>query len=217
VSISGVKIPFHVSMSECRIGGKRVYNAILRDLSQIKAYEEELRTLAHTDSLTRLFNRRQLYPIMQKELDRSARNKARFSVLLIDIDHFKKFNDTFGHAGGDLLLAGFADKARMAFRRMDSIFRFGGEEFVILLPETSGQEAMIPAERFRELIADSRFSMPPDARPVSVTISIGIAGYREGDTTDDMIRHADLAMYAAKKGGRNRVVDYDHLAMSDTP
>jgi diguanylate cyclase (GGDEF)-like protein/PAS domain S-box-containing protein len=217
VSISGVKIPFHVSMSECRIGGKRVYNAILRDLSQIKAYEEELRTLAHTDSLTRLFNRRQLYPIMQKELDRSVRTKARFSVLLIDIDHFKKFNDTFGHAGGDLLLAGFADKARMAFRRMDSIFRFGGEEFVILLPETSGQEAMIPAERFRELIADSRFSMPPDARPVSVTISIGIAGYREGDTTDDMIRHADLAMYAAKKGGRNRVVDYDHLAMSDTP
>ena len=94
---------------------------------------------------------------------------------------------------------------------MDSAFRFGGEEFVVLLPETTGQDAMIPAERFRQLIADSWFPMPPGGRPVSVTISVGIAGYRNGDTLDDVIRHADLAMYAAKSGGRNRVADYDRL------
>jgi len=217
VSRSGKKIPFHISVSESVSGGKRFYTVIMRDVSQIKAYEENLQILANTDSLTRLYNRRQIYPIMQKELDRAARKKIPFSALMIDIDHFKKFNDTYGHAGGDLLLAGFADKMRWALRQMDSAFRFGGEEFVVLLPETTGQEAMVPAERFRQRIADSRFPMPPDGRPVSVTVSIGIAMYRDGDTIDDMIRHADLAMYAAKSGGRNRVVDYDQLAQTETP
>ncbi|HEX7522753.1 MAG TPA: diguanylate cyclase [Candidatus Deferrimicrobium sp.] len=216
VSRSGKKIPFHITVSENVSGGKRIYTAIMRDVSQIKAYEEDLQILANTDSLTRLYNRRQLYPILQKELDHAVRKKVPFSVLLIDIDHFKKFNDTYGHAGGDLLLVGFADKIRSAIRQMDSAFRFGGEEFVVLLPEITGQDAMVPAERFRQLIADSRFPMPPGGQPVSVTVSVGIAGYRNGDTLDDLIRHADLAMYAAKSGGRNRVADYDQLTNPET-
>lgn len=216
VSRSGKEIPFHVSVSESVAGGRKVYNAIMRDMSQIKEFEENLQILAHTDSLTGLFNRRQLYPILQKEMDRVARKKMAFSALMMDIDHFKRFNDTYGHAGGDLLLAGFAEKIRRGFRQMDSAFRFGGEEFIVLLPETSGQEAMVPAERFRRLIADSKFPMPPDGRLVSVTVSIGIASYRHGDTIDDVIRRADLAMYGAKNGGRNRVVDHDHLTKSDT-
>ncbi|MDD5762959.1 MAG: PAS domain S-box protein [bacterium] len=211
-SRSGKKIPVHISVSEIFSGGKKTYSTIMRDVSQIKAYEEDLRVLANTDSLTHLYNRRQLYPILQKEMDRAVRKKIPFSVLLIDIDHFKKFNDTYGHAGGDLLLAGFADKVRAAFRKMDSAFRFGGEEFVVLLPETTGQNAMLIAERFRQLIAVSRVSMPSEGKPVSVTISIGIAEYRDGNTVDDVIRHADLAMYAAKKGGRDQVVDYDNLS-----
>ena len=215
VSRSGKKIPFHISVSESAAGGRSFYTVIMRDVSQLKAYEEDLQALANTDSLTRLFNRRQLYPIMEKEVDRAARKKIPFSVLLIDIDHFKKLNDTHGHAGGDLLLASFADTLRLALRRMDSAFRFGGEEFVILLPETANREAMIPAERFRQRIANSRFPMP-DGTQVSITVSVGIAGYRDGDTIDDVIRHADLAMYAAKNGGRNRVVDYDHLAEAET-
>jgi len=217
VSRFGKKIPFHISVSESISGGRRFYTVIMRDVSQIKAYEEDLQVLANTDSLTRLFNRRQLYPILQNELDRAVRKKIPFSVLLIDIDHFKKFNDTYGHAGGDLLLVGFADKLRSAIRQMDSAFRFGGEEFVVLLPETTSEEARVPAERFRQLIAGSRFLMPPEGQPVWVTISIGIAGYRSGDTLDDLIRHADLAMYAAKSGGRNRVVDRDRLTGSETP
>jgi len=216
VSRSGKKIPFHISVSESVSDGKRFYTVIMRDVSQIKAYEENLQNLANTDSLTRLYNRRQIYPILQTELDRAARKKVPFSVLMMDIDHFKKFNDTYGHAGGDLLLAGFADKIRNAFREMDSAFRFGGEEFLVLLPETGGKEAMVPAERFRRLIAGSSCPMPPDGQPVSVSISIGIAMYRDGDTIDDVIRHADLAMYAAKNGGRNRVVDFDQLARTET-
>ncbi|MFA6148596.1 MAG: diguanylate cyclase [bacterium] len=215
-SRSGKKIPFHISVSENVSGGKRIYTAIMRDVTQIKAYEEDLQILANTDSLTHLYNRRQLYPIMQKVLEHAIRKKVPFSVLLIDIDHFKKFNDTYGHAGGDLLLVGFADKMRSAIRQMDSAFRFGGEEFVVLLPETTGEDAMIPAERFRQMIAASRFPMPPDGRPVSVTISVGIAAYRSGDTLDDVIRHADLAMYAAKSGGRNRVADFDRLTRSES-
>lgn len=217
VSRSGKKIPFHISVSESTSGGKRFYTTIMRDVSQIKAYEEDLQVLANTDSLTRLYNRRQLYPMMQKELERAMRKKVPFSVLLMDIDHFKKFNDTYGHAGGDLLLAGFADRMRLTLRQIDTAFRFGGEEFVVLLPETAGQEAIIPAERFRQFIAASRFPMPPDGRPVSVTVSVGIAEYRSGDTLDEVIRRADLAMYAAKSGGRNRVVDYDHLDKTETP
>ncbi|MHB1011563.1 MAG: sensor domain-containing diguanylate cyclase [Desulfobacteria bacterium] len=216
VSRSGKTVPFHVSVSENVGAGVKSYTTIMRDVSQIKAYEEDLQVLANTDSLTRLFNRRQLYPILQKELDRVVRKNVPFSVLLMDIDHFKKFNDTYGHAGGDLLLADFADKIRKAFRQMDSAFRFGGEEFVVLLPETTGEEAMVPAERFRQRIADTSLSIPPDGHPASVTVSVGIAGYRDGDTIDDVIRHADLAMYAAKNGGRNRVVDYDHLSASGT-
>ena len=217
VSRSGKKIPFHISVSEIVSGGKRIYTVIMRDVSQIKAYEEDLRILANTDSLTHLYNRRQLYPILQKELDHAVRKKVPFSVLLIDIDHFKKVNDTYGHAGGDLLLVGFAEKMRSATRQMDSAFRFGGEEFVVLLPETTGKDAMIPAERFRQLIAGSWFPMPLGGPPVSVTISIGIAAYRNGDTLDDVIRHADLAMYAAKSGGRNRVADYDLLTRPEAP
>jgi diguanylate cyclase (GGDEF)-like protein/PAS domain S-box-containing protein len=217
VSRSGKKIPFHISASESLRGGKRFYTAIMRDVSQIKAYEEDLQVLANTDSLTRLYNRRQLYPMMQKDLDRAVRKKVPFSVLLIDIDHFKKFNDKYGHAGGDLLLVTFADKMRASLRQMDSAFRFGGEEFVVLLPETTGEAAMVPAERFRQRIADSRFSLPPEGRPVSFTVSVGIAGHRNGDTLDDVIHHADLAMYAAKSGGRNRVVNFDHLAKPETP
>jgi diguanylate cyclase (GGDEF)-like protein/PAS domain S-box-containing protein len=216
VSRSGRKIPFHISVSESVSGGKKFYTTILRDVSQIKAYEEDLQVLANTDSLTRLFNRRQLYPIIQKEMDRVARRKVPFSVLMVDIDHFKKFNDTYGHAGGDLLLEGFADKIRQTFRQMDSAFRFGGEEFVVLLPETTAEGGRIPAERFRQCIADSTFPMPPDGTSVSVTVSVGIAGYREGDTIDDVIRRADLAMYAAKSGGRNRVADYDALTGPET-
>jgi len=216
VTRSGKKVPFHISVSKSTSGGKQFYNAILRDVSQIKAYEEDLQILANTDSLTRLYNRRQLYPMMQKDLDHAVRKKIPFSVLLIDIDHFKKFNDMYGHAGGDLLLVHFADKMRSALRKIDSAFRFGGEEFIVLLPETTGEAAMVPAERVRQLIADSRLSMPPEGRPVSFTVSVGVAGHRNGNTLDDVIRHADLAMYAAKSGGRNRVVNFDHLAKPGT-
>jgi diguanylate cyclase (GGDEF)-like protein/PAS domain S-box-containing protein len=208
---TGEEIPVHVSISENPNPEKRVFTAILRDISERKAYEEELRLLSITDSLTRLFNRRHFYSLAQREMDRANRNKMPFAILLADIDQFKSYNDTYGHHGGDHLLKEVADLIRVTFRSMDAGFRFGGEEFLVLLPDTNTSGAMVAAERFRILLAGKEFHLPPAGDPVRATTSIGISEYREGDTVDDMVRHADMALYAAKNGGRNRSVTYEQL------
>jgi len=208
---SGEEIPVNVSISENRNPEKRVFTAILRDISERKAYEEELRLLSITDSLTRLFNRRHFYSLAQREVDRANRNKMPFAILMADIDRFKTYNDTYGHHGGDHLLKEIADLIRVTYRTMDAGFRFGGEEFLVLLPDTNAPGAMVAAERFRIRLAGKEFHLPPVGDPVGVTISIGISEYREGITVDDMVRYADMAMYAAKNGGRNRSVTYQQL------
>jgi diguanylate cyclase (GGDEF)-like protein/PAS domain S-box-containing protein len=208
---SGSEIPVHVSLSESRPHGKKVFTAILRDISERKAYEEELRIFSITDSLTGLYNRRHFYSLAQKDLERAVRNKIPFCVLLIDIDQFKKYNDAYGHHGGDLILREIAILMRNTFRLMDSCFRFGGEEFLVLLPETDTDGARIASERFRSLLAEKEIYLAPSDIPVKVTASIGIAQYREGCTVDDIVRFADLSMYAAKNAGRNRTVDYEQV------
>jgi diguanylate cyclase (GGDEF)-like protein/PAS domain S-box-containing protein len=200
---SGSEIPVHVSLSESRPHGKKVFTAILRDISERKAYEEELRIFSITDSLTGLYNRRHFYSLAQKDLERAVRNKIPFCVLLIDIDQFKKYNDAYGHHGGDLILREIAILMRNTFRLMDSCFRFGGEEFLVLLPETDTDGARIASERFRSLLAEKEIYLAPSDIPVKVTASIGIAQYREGCTVDDIVRFADLSMYAAKNAGRS--------------
>lgn len=208
---SGEEIPVHVSISESLARGKKMFNAILRDISERKAYEEELRLLSITDSLTRLFNRRHFYSLAQKDLERALRNRVPFSILILDIDEFKRYNDTYGHHGGDALLKEVADLMRKTFRLMDSCFRFGGEEFLVLLPETDAAGAMIAAERFRARLAGKKFLLAPMGSPVPVTASIGVSEYRDGWTIDDVVRYADLAMYAAKNAGRNQTVSYEQL------
>jgi diguanylate cyclase (GGDEF)-like protein/PAS domain S-box-containing protein len=208
---TGDEIPVHVSLSESRAHGKKVFTAILRDISERKAYEEELRIFSITDSLTGLYNRRHFYSLAQKDLERAVRNKVTFSVLLIDLDQFKKYNDAYGHLGGDLILKEIADLMQNTFRQMDSCIRFGGEEFLILLPETDTAGARIASERFRSLLAGKEIYLAPSAIPVKVTASIGIAEYREGCTVDDLVRYADLSMYAAKNAGRNRIMDYGQV------
>lgn len=205
---SGDEISVHVSLSESRSHGKKVFTAILRDISERKAYEEELRIFSITDSLTRIYNRRHFYSLAQKDLERAVRNKVPFCVLLIDIDQFKKYNDAYGHQGGDLILQEIANLMRNTFRLMDSCFRFGGEEFLVLLPETDAAGARFASERFRSLLADKEIYVAPSDIPVKVTASIGIAEYREGYAVDDLVRYADLAMYAAKNAGRNRIMVY---------
>jgi diguanylate cyclase (GGDEF)-like protein/PAS domain S-box-containing protein len=208
---TGEEIPVHVSLSESRTRKKSLVTAILRDISERKAFEEELRLLSITDSLTKLFNRRHFLSVARKEMERADRTRVPFSLLLIDVDRFKNYNDSYGHTEGDRLLAAIAELARGTFREMDSIFRFGGEEFVVLLPDTLTAGAVAAAERFRGRLAATDPAPPQAETPVHATVSIGVAEYRAGITLDDLVRQADLAMYAAKKGGRNQTVSYDRL------
>jgi diguanylate cyclase (GGDEF)-like protein/PAS domain S-box-containing protein len=208
---TGREIAVQISMAEKSAGGKKTVTAIVRDVSARRAMEEELRVLSITDTLTQLYNRRHFHSLAEKEMDRAHRNKIVFSLLLIDIDNFKKYNDTYGHTEGDRVLKAMGDLMRKNFRTMDSCFRMGGEEFLVLLPEASAAGGVVAAERLRARFAGVEFRPPPGEKPVKMTVSIGVAGYHEGDAVEDMIRFADLAMYAAKNGGRNRCVNYEDL------
>ena len=208
---SGVKVPVHVSVSETRTRGKTAITIIFRDISERIAFEEELRVLSITDMLTKLYNRRHLNSIAEKEILRSKRTKGPFSVLMIDLDRFKAYNDRYGHLEGDKLLVAVADQMRESFRSIDSCFRFGGEEFLALLPETDSIGAMIAAERFRIRLSEISFHAVPGGNPVFITASIGVAEYMEGETIDKLLHNADLAMYTAKNAGRNRSISYESL------
>jgi two-component system cell cycle response regulator len=129
----------------------------------------------------------------------------------MDVDRFKQYNDAFGHDEGDKVLRALGDEIRKNFRTMDTGFRYGGEEFLVLLPETPAVAAIIPAERLRKRFSAIPFLPHPDEEPRKVTLSIGIAEFRPGLSIDDLVRSADRAMYAAKNAGRNRTVSYDHL------
>ncbi len=208
LSKTGREIPVQISMSERQLGEKKIVTAIIRDISAQKAAEEELRLLSITDTLTQLHNRRHFYSLARKELERSKRTKAALSLLLIDIDNFKRYNDTYGHTAGDQVLVKIGEVMRNGFRSMNSCFRLGGEEFVVLMTDTGAEGAMVAAERFRVRYSEVEFRPLPGGKPVTMTISIGISEYRDGDTVEDLVHFADLAMYAAKNSGRNRTVSY---------
>jgi diguanylate cyclase (GGDEF)-like protein len=165
---------------------------------------KELERLANTDSLTGVWNRRYLLIVAEQEIKRTQRYNVSFSVLLIDIDHFKKINDTFGHSIGDEVIIFMTKTVLNYLRQGDCFGRFGGEEFLVLLPETDINEAMIVAEIIRENIANKHIAF--GEKQVSITLSIGVASYKLGDKTiDAIIQRADRALYQSKNQGRNRV------------
>jgi len=211
LSKAGGEIPVEVTLAEKIVRGRRIMTAILRDVSDRKAIEEELRLQSITDPLTKLFNRRHFHALAGKEVERSLRNRNPFSILMIDVDGFKQYNDAFGHPEGDKVLRALGDEIRKNFRSMDNGFRYGGEEFLVLLPDTPSAGAMVPAERLRSRFSGIAFRPHPDGQPRSVTLSIGIVGYRAGISVEDLVRCADRAMYAAKNGGRDRTVNYENL------
>jgi diguanylate cyclase (GGDEF)-like protein/PAS domain S-box-containing protein len=211
LSKSGAEIPVQFTLAEKIVRGERLHTAILRDISDRKALEEELRVQSITDALTELYNRRHFQSLSQNEAERSRRSRAPFSVLLIDVDHFKQYNDAFGHEEGDKVLRVLGEEIRKNFRTMDTGFRYGGEEFLVLLPETTAEAALIPAERLRTRFSAIHFLPHPDEEPRRITLSIGIAEFRPGISIDDLVRSADRAMYAAKNAGRNRTVSFEHL------
>jgi diguanylate cyclase (GGDEF)-like protein len=166
----------------------------------LRRKNEELETLSVTDGLTGLHNRRRLMESLTDEVRRSQRLKHTFSVLMVDVDHFKKYNDTFGHLAGDGVLARVAALLREATREVDDVARYGGEEFLVMLPETGMTEALEIAERVRARVAAEVF---PGRR---ITVSIGVSEFPlYGNTPEEVIAAADEALYEAKREGRDRV------------
>ncbi len=172
-------------------------------LDRLSIQKHELERLAASDPLTGLANRRSLLDRFGFELARAQRYRRPLSVLMIDIDHFKRINDTWGHAAGDQVLRSIANLLQECTRHSDLLSRHGGEEFLMLLPETDAAAACELAELLRTRVETLALDLPQGS--LAVTISVGCACLREGDSIDSLIERADLAMYAAKRKGRNRV------------
>jgi two-component system, cell cycle response regulator len=163
--------------------------------------------LAVTDPLTKLHNRRYLDNHLSALFEESTLRGLPVSVLLLDIDHFKSINDTYGHDAGDEVLREFANRVRALTRGIDIVARFGGEEVVVLMPDTPLEGAHTVAERIRERIGATPFSIHRGTRTVEITVSIGVAARRAEDgEADALLKRADLALYKAKGDGRDRVV-----------
>jgi diguanylate cyclase (GGDEF)-like protein len=170
----------------------------------LKEKNRALHQLAITDDLTGIFNRKHLMETLSSEVIRSGRHQHPFTLLIIDIDHFKRVNDTYGHPKGDDVLCRLATVFRETIRDCDYVARYGGEEFIVLLTEIEPQTSMIAAERIRKRTAQE--TIPSDAESISVTVSIGAAFFPgDGDNPQKLIQEADRALYAAKEDGRNTV------------
>ena len=163
--------------------------------------------MAVKDPLTGLYNRRYMETHMTSHVKLAAEKKLPLSVLIIDIDHFKAVNDTYGHAGGDEILKEFAKRIEDNVRRIDLPCRMGGEEFVVIMPETDRDLALSVAERIREVVAMKPFHITDQGLDADITTSIGVGCYFDGqDTPETILKRADLALYEAKEGGRNKVI-----------
>ena len=183
----------------------RFFIVFMEDTTERKALQEQLQTLAATDELTSLINRRHFFEIAKTELARAARYSNPTSILMIDIDYFKHVNDTLGHAAGDLLLQKFAQHCLSLIRSQDCLSRLGGEEFALLLPETTLEQAWRLGERIRTSLEHTQFSVSPDTT-TNITCSIGAAQKLETDDTfEALLSRADAALYVAKNSGRNLV------------
>jgi two-component system cell cycle response regulator len=163
--------------------------------------------MAVTDGLTGLYNRRYLERQLAMLVDQATAREKPLSVLVVDIDRFKSINDSFGHASGDDVLREFARRVKKAVRGIDIASRMGGEEFVIVMPDTDAQLALLVAERLRQRIGGAPFRLARGEQSITVTVSVGIASLIAGeDTPESLLRRADDAVYRAKRTGRNRVV-----------
>jgi diguanylate cyclase (GGDEF)-like protein len=192
-----------VRLEELLLRLRRVLNE--RQLSTERTrMMQKLQKLATTDGLTKLYNSRSFYSQLELEVDRYNRYKHPLSLLLLDIDNFKEFNDKFGHLEGDKVLVRFSQIIKSCLRTNDSAYRYGGEEFTVILPETNGDEAKTVAQRIRSSLETEKFKPIPD-RNAKITISIGVTQYFPKEELSAFIRRADKAMYLSKKNGRNRV------------
>jgi two-component system cell cycle response regulator len=174
---------------------------------QLRASVTETMEMAVIDGLTGLHNRRYLDSHLQTLFDRSTTRRRPLSVMMTDIDHFKAVNDKWGHDGGDRVLREFASRLRKNVRGIDLACRYGGEEFVVVMPDTEAPIAEKVAERIRAEIASAPFIVAADGTPIEVTVSVGVSSLKPyADSMEALMKRADVALYEAKSGGRNRVV-----------
>lgn len=189
------------SAAPLRDAGRRIIGAIIvnQDITQRKRAEARLKSLADRDPLTNAYNRRWLFEQLERETRRASRYDRALSLLMFDIDHFKRVNDRYGHDVGDKVLKAIAEVIQRSLRKSDTLSRYGGEEFVVLAPEADLKQAKAIAEKLRLAIGSHSF------RGVGrLTCSFGVCEFR-GDNPDGLVKRADAALYKAKQRGRNRV------------
>jgi diguanylate cyclase (GGDEF)-like protein len=178
------------------------------------ALSQQLAEQARRDVLTGAYNGRHLAEQLDYQVSTFSRTRQPFSVVLIDIDHFKRINDSHGHDVGDAVLKGATRVMSQALREIDVFGRWGGEEFLCILPQTGSEDALVCAQRMRVHLKAAQFDeSQPDLR---VTASFGIATSRSGDSADDIVKRCDLALYRAKSEGRDRVVAQDAEPLTTT-
>ena len=180
----------------------RYSNLVVADSLEMQRKYQQFATI---DALTGLHNRGWLDDVFEREIRRSARDKLAACLLMIDVDHFKNFNDKYGHLAGDKVLIAVGESINKPLRPNDLVARFGGEEFSVLLPETSLENAVAIAERLRQRVSEAYPGKIQGKELPRVTVSVGVADYKPGDSLESLIESADVAMYYAKSAGRNCV------------
>ena len=163
-----------------------------------------LQDLAITDGLTKLYNSRYFYKQLDSEVNRAKRYNHPLTLLFMDIDYFKRYNDTYGHLEGDKVLVSIGKIIKSCLRKMDTAYRYGGEEFTVILPETNRGEVMTVAKRIKDAMENEKFS-PQSEKSISITISIGATEYCPGERISALVQRADKAMYLSKQRGRNQI------------
>ncbi len=205
----GKEFPIELGIAEFKLGGNQLFSGNIRDITERKKIEKELETLSQTDGLTGIYNRRSFDLILEKEWNRASRDMQPLSLILIDIDFFKKYNDTYGHVQGDECLKTVARGLCDSLNRAgDFVARYGGEEFVAVLPTTDSEHARKITEMIRHTVLDLQIAHSENDVSPHLTISLGVATIKKtrNRQSASLVEAADKALYEAKQNGRNQTV-----------
>ena len=194
--------PFDANELKVRL---RAGRRILDLQTQLMSAQDAMRDQASRDPLTGILNRNAIFELFRKELSRALRENNEIAIVMVDIDHFKDLNDTHGHMAGDAVLREFTGRIARSLRPYDGVGRYGGEEFLVVLPGCELRAAMKHAERLRALMADVRFDTSEGRHTVTSSLGVASTASSEQKDMDSLIRAADAALYRAKRNGRNRV------------
>ena len=213
ISKEGGKIPVESSISTMRDaqGNPIGFRGIIRDITDrkraddaLRESEQRYRELSIIDDLTQLYNSRHFYAQLEKEIERSNRYGQPLTLLMLDLDNFKMFNNTYGHVEGDYVLSRLGQVIKRCLRETDSAYRYGGEEFTIMLPMSTSEEGIVTAKRIQTELRKEAFS-PVLGQEVYITVSIGLAQYKPKEDMESFVNRIDQLMYQAKKDGRDRI------------